>query len=413
VEPSSIRRVWQAGGVKRPLRLRAAVGEELAAIIREEIRRSGPIRFSRWMELCLYHPQYGYYMKPRPPGRRITGPGHDADFVTPPTLHPFFAQAVASELQSAWVKAGRPPQWRVQEWGGGEGSLARTAVAWARQNEAGFAEALSWHHAERSAEHRTRIATDAPDVQFDDAGFSLDSPALTPGCPDHEAIVAVEFLDALPFDVYEWRGDRWQEVRVQVEEPGFGETFCDPEAPWFPWALGPLLRTTWSPGQRAIDPWQARRWAGLIPSASVRTVLVVDYGDVSSRLVQPEHADGTVRGFRNHAPADVMEAPGDADITASVPFDAVAWEFSERYENADGTWDSATPRFSAVLESLESFLLRHGILDALNAIDRSTPEGASSYLRLRQLLLPTGLGAAFKVARFDRVQPTDPSAKSA
>ena len=46
--------------------------------------------------------------------------------------------------------------------------------------------------------------------------------------------------------------------------------------------------------------------------------------------------------------------------------------------------------------------LRHGALEALNAVDRGSVEGASSYLRFRQLLLPTGLGTAFKVLRLER-----------
>ncbi len=33
----------------------------LEEIIREEIRTAGPITFARFMELALYHPEYGYY----------------------------------------------------------------------------------------------------------------------------------------------------------------------------------------------------------------------------------------------------------------------------------------------------------------------------------------------------------------
>ena len=37
----------------------------LREIILDTIRREGPIPFSRYMALCLYHPELGYYSRPR------------------------------------------------------------------------------------------------------------------------------------------------------------------------------------------------------------------------------------------------------------------------------------------------------------------------------------------------------------
>lgn len=101
--------------------------------------------------------------------------------------------------------------------------------------------------------------------------------------------------------------------------------------------------------------------------------------------------DGTVRAFRAQSMAgSVLEAPGEQDITASVDFTLTA------------AWAQAAGLREASFEAQESFLLRHGVLEALNAADRTTQAGASGYLRLRQLLLPSGLGAAFKVQRFEK-----------
>ena len=45
---------------------------ELVAAIASEIAASGPIPFVRFMELALYHPQFGYYMRsPELPQERI------------------------------------------------------------------------------------------------------------------------------------------------------------------------------------------------------------------------------------------------------------------------------------------------------------------------------------------------------
>ena len=47
---------------------------DLVAAISGEIRTSGPIPFARFMELALYHPLHGYYMRlPAHPGAQAIG----------------------------------------------------------------------------------------------------------------------------------------------------------------------------------------------------------------------------------------------------------------------------------------------------------------------------------------------------
>jgi NADH dehydrogenase [ubiquinone] 1 alpha subcomplex assembly factor 7 len=325
----------------------ANVSEELAKIIREEIRANGPIPFSRWMELCLYHPRHGYYMKPRPAGRRITGPGADADFVTPPTLHPFFAVAVARELGAMWKADGNPDAFTIVEYGGGEGALATAAMNDLEQDTTG----ARWLHVERSPSHRPAVGGH-PRI-----GATLDGAAGDVG-------MFCEVLDAIPSPA---SGDGI-EMRIGLAAEGFG----------------PSRKLDWVDG-RIPAAWLAARCARL------RHALVIDYGTRRPAM--------GVRGLAAHGQVDPFAAPGDHDITFDVDFQAVATAMA-----AAGFKESS-------FETMEQFLLRHGILDELNRIDRSTIEGASSYLRLRQLLLPTGMGQAFKVQRFDR-WPSGASAAS-
>ena len=68
---------------------------ELIAAIASEIAASGPIPFVRFMELALYHPQFGYYMcSPEPPEERI---GRRGDFYTSSDVHPILGQALAKQ----------------------------------------------------------------------------------------------------------------------------------------------------------------------------------------------------------------------------------------------------------------------------------------------------------------------------
>ena len=74
-----------------------AVGqdEDLAARIRAEIERSGPITFARFMELALYDPAGGYYRA------AIARPGRGGDFLTAPELHPIFGATLATGARAA------------------------------------------------------------------------------------------------------------------------------------------------------------------------------------------------------------------------------------------------------------------------------------------------------------------------
>ena len=55
----------------------------LKQLLVERLRRSGPITFERYMALCLYHPEFGYYTR----GQERTGVA--GDYFTSSDLHPW------------------------------------------------------------------------------------------------------------------------------------------------------------------------------------------------------------------------------------------------------------------------------------------------------------------------------------
>ena len=93
--------------------------EKLEQIIYNEIKTSGGwLPFSRFMELALYSPRYGYYTGG---ARKI---GAEGDFVTAPVISPLFGQAFARQIdfllpQTAGI---------VYEFGAGTGELAATLL---------------------------------------------------------------------------------------------------------------------------------------------------------------------------------------------------------------------------------------------------------------------------------------------
>lgn len=348
---------------------------DLPERIRQRIRDDGPMRFRDWMEACLYDPEDGYYMRPG----RITGTGDDADFATSPTLHPFMAEAVAKEAIDAWSMAGQPTDFVVVEFGGGEGDLARDALTYIDHDAPDLANVLRWIHVETSPTHRAAQTSDDGRIEAADA-----MPDAVTGL-----VVAHEFIDALPFCILEWRKHNWAEVFVDVDDEGrFVELLGLPNRS----AIEAAPKRKFEEGQRVVSMPDAQSWLIDVAEGLQRgRILIVDYGDQGKWLWTPERPDATVRGFRQHRLVDPwQEEPGTCDITANVDFTQL-----EQWATFDG--------FRAHgLETQESFLIRHGALEALAEAPKDTLEEASAYLRMKQLVLPQVMGTAFKALRLDR-----------
>ena len=65
---------------------------ELSSRIRAELRETGPMPFSRYMEMALYEPGLGYY------SAGLHKFGETGDFVTAPELGSLFAACLARQV---------------------------------------------------------------------------------------------------------------------------------------------------------------------------------------------------------------------------------------------------------------------------------------------------------------------------
>src|SRR5208337_3060002 len=80
--------------------------------------------FERYMALCLYHPEFGYYTQ----GRERTGVA--GDYFTSSDLHPVFARLVARQAAEMWNAMGRPEPFTWVEMGAGRGLFASDFLSW-------------------------------------------------------------------------------------------------------------------------------------------------------------------------------------------------------------------------------------------------------------------------------------------
>jgi SAM-dependent MidA family methyltransferase len=274
--------------------------------IKKLIRKSGPMPVWRYMELCLTHPEFGYYVSRDPLGR-------EGDFTTAPEVSQMFGELLGLWAASVWKAIGSPPLLRLIELGPGRGTMMADALRALRVVPPLY-QSLSIHLVEINPVLRDKqksLLSGARDIAWHD---SIDD------IPDGPAIIfANEYFDVLPIHQVVRRETGWHERTVEVDANGdlaFGAT-AEP-VPHFEVLLPPLVR---SAPIGAVFEW--RPDAEIMKIASrVRdqdgAALIIDYGHVRS------DAGDTFQAIARHSFADPLKDPGQADVTAHVDFQALA-----------------------------------------------------------------------------------------
>ncbi|HUI55790.1 MAG TPA: SAM-dependent methyltransferase [Bryobacteraceae bacterium] len=308
-------------------------GESLAA----EIRRTGPIPFRRFMEVALYHPEHGYYRRPRDPF------GMEGDFFTAEQVQPVFGILVAARIRQLRSPLGEPQDFTVVELGAGRREMAATLSEW------------------------RYIPVD------------IDSGRL----PDHfrGVVFANEFFDALPVDVAIYQDGAFHRQCVAFKDGRFTWRTCgEVDAATLEYLrrfFPPPAEGHWYETNLAATAWMDR----ICRSLDSGYVLTIDYGYTRSEVVR--FPAGTLMGYRRHsAREDVLADPGERDITAHVNFTAL-----EEHGSSCGL---RTERF----ETLAQMLLAVGETDQFAAA-----LGHEGDLRRRMQLktLLFGMGETFRV----------------
>src|SRR5882724_2267897 len=106
--------------------------QALTDLIRETIRRRGPVPFDWFMEQVLYHPEFGYYSSGQCQiGRR-------GDYFTNVSAGPLFGRLLAAQFAEMWAILGRPVEFTIVEQGAHHGEFARDVLEAIRQEAPDF-----------------------------------------------------------------------------------------------------------------------------------------------------------------------------------------------------------------------------------------------------------------------------------
>jgi NADH dehydrogenase [ubiquinone] 1 alpha subcomplex assembly factor 7 len=278
----------------------------LQAELKKLIASSGPMPVWRYMELCLTHPKYGYYVSRDPLGR-------EGDFTTAPEVSQMFGELLGLWAASVWRALDSPPALRLIELGPGRGTMMADALRALRVLPPLY-QALSIHLVEINPVLRAKQKATLSGVRNIAWHDHIDE---IPSGPS--VILANEYFDVLPVHQVVKRETGWHERTIEIGGDGnlaFGAS-VEP-MPRFEVLLPPLVRAA---PAGAVFEWR--------PDAEIMKIatrvrdgggaaLIVDYGHLRS------DAGDTFQAIARHSFADPLKNPGQADVTAHVDFQALA-----------------------------------------------------------------------------------------
>jgi len=342
----------------------------LQARIAELIAGTGPIPVSEYMATCLFDPQDGYYTTREPFGA-------EGDFVTAPEISQMFGELVAVWLYQAWQALGRPNPVTLAEIGPGRGTLMKDMLRALMRLDPGFAGSATFAMIETSP----RLAK-VQKATLSEAGAGIgwhETIATLPEAP--LLIVGNELFDAIPIRQFVRMGGGWRERMVGLDETG-GLRFFAGAASLDPALLPPGADEAPEGAVAEMAPARTALMAAIAERLARHggAGLFIDYG-----YLEPGIGD-TLQALRRHRHEDVLQSPGEADLTAHVDFAALA-----AAARAQG--------LHAGLTTQGAFLLAMGLLERAGRLGGTAGEAGRERISdaVERLAGPQAMGDLFKV----------------
>ena len=325
----------------------------LGEIIAARIAAHGPMRLDEYMQTCLLHPEHGYYTTREPFGQA-------GDFITAPEISQMFGELLGAAIAQAWLDQGCPKGAVLAEIGPGRGTLMADVLRVLGRVPGWDAQVVL---VEASPRLRAIQSARLGPVHHVDNVHDLPQAPLF--------LLANEFFDALPIRQFHRQRDGWAEVMVTRTPQGLAFALSPPQ---------PLPRrapegSIWEICD-AAPPIAAEIAARIARHGGA--AIWLDYGGWDGQ-------GDTLQALQDGRPADLLAAPGLADLTAHVDFAPLA-----RAAQAAGAQASA-------LTGQGDLLLRLGIAQRAAALTKARPDQAAVIAAaLRRLTDAAEMGQLFK-----------------
>jgi len=331
-----------------------------------QIRATGPMSLATYMGLCLTHPTKGYYKGADPLGAK-------GDFITAPEISQMFGELLGFFIVNLWQQMGSPKEFSLLELGPGRGTLMADMLRVACRAE-GFRDALDLRLFETNpaliAEQNARLEPYDPKWidGFDKVGAG---PLL---------VVANEFFDALPIRQFVRAANGWHERMVGLVDGkrSIGLSPTPIPATAMPEAIADAeLHAIFEVG---LANGEVLNRLSQTISNQGGAILAIDYGHERTQTGE------TLQGVRRHQYADILDAPGETDLSAHVDFEALT-------NVARSAGLAVQP-----LATQGQFLTRLGINERARALSAANPGSGSDIAAAKaRLVAPEQMGNLFKV----------------
>ena len=168
------------------------------------------ITFAAYMDLALYHPEYGYY------SLKATNLGKEGDFFTSVHLGSDIGEMLAVQFAEMWSILGKPESFDLIEMGAGQGYLAADILNYIKQKYADLFKALKYIIIEISPElkqlQQQRLK------EFDITWCELEE---IPSNSVSGCFFSNELVDAFPVHQFKIENGELQEIYVTKEKKNY------------------------------------------------------------------------------------------------------------------------------------------------------------------------------------------------
>jgi SAM-dependent MidA family methyltransferase len=341
------------------------------------------------MELALYCPVYGFYETEED---KI---GRKGDFFTSVSVGSVFGELLGfqfsewlAEIRTVSASQNEAKNVQIVETGAYSGRLAKDILGWFRMHEPELFQSLEYWIVEpldRLRLKQTEMLADFGAV----VRWASSIQEVNSGTAVEGVIFSNELLDAMPvrrlgWDAvakcwFEWgvalQGERFVWARMPELSIGLPDSFFSAQL------LSVLPEGyTIELGSAAANWW--KRAAGVLKRGKL---IAFDYGMTAEELFVPERIQGTLRTYSKHrAGSDLLENPGEQDITAHVNFTQIQNKGEEAGLKTD------------CFCSQEKFLVQIAEKTWKQA-ERFSPWDSARRRQFQTLVHPQHLGRSFKV----------------
>lgn len=330
----------------------------------------GDLSFRDFMELALYHPEFGYYARPENPV------GRGADYVTAPLLSPVFSFAI-SNLVREFVRRNEGALCSIVDIGCGDGGLIESI---ARED---WPDEVRFFGVDRSLER----------IDCGEATYVRTLDEL-PRDGVH-LFLSNELYDAFPFARLVQRGEHVHELWVQERDGTLDWTEREAPAPYEDYFAANGIELAEGQFADVSLEWEAFH-ADVLRFLQRGLVVTIDYGHPADKLFHPRaRRFGTAAAYAGQRVSrDLLANPGEQDLTAHINFSDL--------ERAGARHGTTTLFFDWLAKFLLTLgITEHELFRPVHDLAIDDPEQGMALMEAREearrLVLPDGIGEEMRV----------------